>query len=527
MRGRMMVGAAWLLAGCTFGDASEPVTDDDGADDAADTDAGGDADDDAPDDDDDDAADAGPDAGEDDDAGDDGSPFGPGPWDQGWPIPIDPQTDGDPTSGYEIIAEGTILSCGVPMSFWGLVSPFLGPLLDADPLPGRTGDNADMPYGWTVHTPASGVRMASQNCLACHAGYFNGELIVGLGAAHKDYTFNVVDLLDAVPILDLPPGGELSELLRFFDRLDGFGGNTVMRTIGTNPAEMVAISLVAHRDPQTLQWSDEPYFEIPPMPVPSDVPPWWRARKKHALFYNAMARGDHRGTMMLATSMCTDSVQEAEAIASQFNNVHAFVRSVPVPKYPLAIDEALAAVGQGVFESECAGCHGTYGATEADDTYPNLLLPLDVVGTDPVVAEGGTLWAPELVDWYNASYYGTITPMVPDDPWPGYAAPPLDGVWATGPFLHNGSVPTIALVLDSTKRPTYWRRADYDSTHFDDSNLGWPYAEVGSGHDALAPEERKYVYDTTLFGHDNGGHTFGDHLTDHERAAVLEYLKTL
>jgi len=527
MRGRMMIGAAWLLAGCTFGNASEPASDDgdDGADEGqTDTaDGNGEAEAEAEGDD----ADAEGDAGEDDDAGDDGSPYGPGPWDHGWAVPAEPQTGGDPAAGFVTLTEGTILTCGVPLSLWGLVSPFLGPLADSQPLPGRTGDNADIPLDWTVHTPDSGVRMVSQNCLQCHAGEFNGELILGLGVADKDFTFNTVDLLDAVPILDLPPGNDLSELLRFFDRLDGLGGNTVMPTIGQNPAEMSAISLVAHRDPITLEWSDDPYFDIPPVPVPLDVPPWWRARKKNALFYNAMARGDHRGTMMLATALCTDTVDEAEAIASQFNNVHAYVRTLPSPKYPFAIDEALAATGKGVYESECAGCHGTYGVAEADDTYPNLLLPLDVIETDPVAAEGGTLWAPQLVSWYNASYYGTITPMVPDDPWPGYIAPPLDGVWATAPFLHNGSVPTIAAVLDSTKRPTYWRRVDYDSTNFDTNNLGWPYAEVASGHDALPEAERKYVYDTTLFAHDNGGHTFGDHLTEHERAAVLEYLKTL
>jgi hypothetical protein len=39
----------------------------------------------------------------------------------------------------------------------------------------------------------------------------------------------------------------------------------------------------------------------------------------------------------------------------------------------------------------------------------------------------------------------------------GYVAPPLDGVWATAPYLHNGSVPTLAALLDTRNRPTYWR----------------------------------------------------------------------
>ena len=42
--------------------------------------------------------------------------------------------------------------------------------------------------------------------------------------------------------------------------------------------------------------------------------PWWRAAKKNALFYYAMARGDHRGTMILATALCTDDVAEAVTV---------------------------------------------------------------------------------------------------------------------------------------------------------------------------------------------------------------------
>jgi mono/diheme cytochrome c family protein len=300
-----------------------------------------------------------------------------------------------------------------------------------------------------------------------------------------------------------------------------------MRTVGQNPAEAVAVTLVAHRDPSTLAWSDQPLQPLPEIVVPSDPPPWWRAHKKHALFYNAMARGDLRGTMMLATSLCTDTVAEATGIASYFNNIHAYINSLRAPEYPFAIDASLLAQGEQVFLDNCAGCHGTYAEDEADEHYPNLLFPLDVIGTDPVVAEGGTKWAPHMVQWYNGSFYGTITRMEPDNPWPGYAAPPLDGVWATGPFLHNGSVPSIALVLDSSKRPTYWKRVDYDSTNFDEINLGWPWLELDQGWAETPEAERKYVYDTTMLAHSNAGHTFGDHLDDDQRRAVIEYLKTL
>ena len=58
----------------------------------------------------------------------------------------------------------------------------------------------------------------------------------------------------------------------------------------------------------------------------------------------------------------------------------------------------------------------------------------------------GTELAPHMVEWYNSSFYGEITQMIPNDPYPGYMVPPLDGIWATAPFFHNGSVPDIKRV---------------------------------------------------------------------------------
>ena len=76
---------------------------------------------------------------------------------------------------------------------------------------------------------------------------------------------------------------------------------------------------------------------------------------------------------------------------------------------------------------------------------------------------------------------------VTDDPTPGYTAPPLDGIWATAPYFHNGSVPSIALVLDSAARPGTWRRLDYDSTNFDQDALGWPWQPAPAWNDACGP----------------------------------------
>ena len=88
-------------------------------------------------------------------------------------------------------------------------------------------------------------------------------------------------------------------------------------------------------------------------------------------------------------------------------------------------------------------------------------------------------------------------------------------------------MPTLELLLNSEARPTYWRRVDYESANYDRQGLGWPFIALSFGHDVFSVGEHKFIYDTTIFGHGNGGHTFGDHLSDDDRGALLEYLKTI
>jgi hypothetical protein len=305
-----------------------------------------------------------------------------------------------------------------------------------------------------------------------------------------------------------------------------------MRTVGTNPAEMLATTFVAHRDRHTLAWSDTPLLTIPALEnspagtkIVSDTPPWWRMSKKNGQFYNGMGRGDHRRSMMLAGSLCTDSVPQAEAIDQHFNDVSAYISSIEPPAYPFPIDRALADQGRALFKATCGGCHGSYAPDV--ETYPNLLIPIEEIGTDPAVALGGTSkeFGSDLVEWYNESWYGQVGPY---EPFKGYVAPPLDAIWATAPYLHNGSVPDVETLLDSTKRPKYWRRVDHDTTNYDQNNLGYRWVALPSGQ-AAPPLNvaAKDIYDTEQYSHTNTGHTYGDSLTVEQRRAIIEYLKTL
>jgi RoxA-like, cytochrome c-like len=461
----------------------------------------------------------------------------------------DPQDPGDATAGRATLLGGDFMTCGVPFKLWE--TPALRPLIaqgfggkSTDPaIPDRTGHNDGLPYFLTAFTTPEGVDVLNANCLLCHGGQFDGQVMIGLGNPTRDFTAGAGggsglppltdDLLNFYGLND----AEKAEVRKLFARGDIVAPKTVVRTVGQNPAEMLAAILMAHHDRDTLAWSDDPVVdfvvrdengdEIAEPIVTSDPPPWWRAHKKNGLFYNGMARGQHRGTMAAATSVCVDSIPRAQEVDAMFKDINAFIMSLRAPTYPRGIDAALAAEGRQVFLDNCATCHGTYGVDDDHDFYPNLLIPLDVIGTDPVVANAGVVHTPELVDWYNLSFYGAITPLVPNDPFPGYMPPPLDGIWATAPYLHNGSVPTLALLLNSGDRPTYWRRNDYDSTHFDEESVGWPWTTITVPQAEAPPGIQKFVYDTTYWSQSNKGHRFGDHLRKRERRAVIEYLKTL
>jgi hypothetical protein len=132
-------------------------------------------------------------------------------------------------------------------------------------------------------------------------------------------------------------------------------------------------------------------------------------------------------------------------------------------------------------------------------------------------------------EYYNKSWfaqevgdgYKTTEPR-------GYQAPPLDGIWATAPYFHNGAAPTVYHVLNSQARPKLFTRSyRTDAEAYDADKVGWKVQVLDRVPADLTPLERRKIYDTTQPGRGNAGHTFGDDLSDDERWAVIEYLKKL
>jgi mono/diheme cytochrome c family protein len=436
-------------------------------------------------------------------------------------VPSTAQRPGDPARGFQELTTGDYVGCGFPADAYAQISPLLGSV-DPGDLLDRAGPGKDLPYDVNAFVTKTGVTVVAPSCLACHAGHILGKLVIGLGDTSANFT---EDRSGLVPLVDgLVEGDDArAEWQTFADRLTALGPYMVVATVGLSPADNIAPVLAAHRDPHTLAWSNTlaPNVKLAPA-VPIDVPPWWRMKKKHALYYNAAGRGDHARLMMSASMFCTDSVADATRIDAAFPDVRAYIESLTPPAYPFPIDAAAAARGKTVFAGTCARCHGD----NTEDGYPNLVVAASVVGTDPTLASDGTnaVYAGTFLDWFRASFYGEKSQL---EPAPGYIAPPLDGIWATAPYLHNGSVPTLAALLDSRTRPTYWTRS-YDSNDYDDRALGWRFTALDHGQaDEPDPNVRRKIYDTTLPGYAATGHTFGDDLTDADRADLLEYLKQL
>lgn len=102
-----------------------------------------------------------------------------------------------------------------------------------------------------------------------------------------------------------------------------------------------------------------------------------------------------------------------------------------------------------------------------------------------------------------------------------YKARPLNGVWSSAPYLHDGSVADMyQLILPAAERNTTFYLGAWD---YDPKVLGY----------VSEPSEGGFLFDTTLPGNSNSSHEYGTGaydqavLTGQLRWALIEYLKTL
>jgi hypothetical protein len=181
--------------------------------------------------------------------------------------------------------------------------------------------------------------------------------------------------------------------------------------------------------------------------------------------------------------------------------------------------------GARLFQRHCAECHSSPAGT---------LVPASRVGTDPTRLQtfNQPLLFPEPGDRDFAGLLGrtlrAIQQRAPDAGalrqegdtiWRGtdqYLAKPLAGIWATAPYLHNGSVPTLwDLLQPAARRPRT----------FIVGHLEYDPVDVGLGEEPHSEEPFRFI--VTHPGNSNIGHEYGTELSEAEKRDLIEYLKAL
>lgn len=229
------------------------------------------------------------------------------------------------------------------------------------------------------------------------------------------------------------------------------------------------------------------------------------------------------------------------------------------PKWPEDVlgklDAGKLARGATVYGAQCHSCHALVNRDDPKRQLKAVLTPLDVIGTDPKMvrnfldatsatgpwqgqkvamvagdklgaraptidlvahaAVGATLAQPLLaIEQTAGSWHKVYKAGIAKHP-DYYKARPLSGIWASAPYLHNGSVPSLAELL----KPPGERVASFHvgSREFDPAVVGLSTAD---GPNTM-------LLDTREPGNGNGGHEFGTTLSDADKADLLEYLKSL
>ena len=236
------------------------------------------------------------------------------------------------------------------------------------------------------------------------------------------------------------------------------------------------------------------------------VPLWnWRPRNEFGLHWDGLNNSLEE---IFLNSGIGNGASGRSLDRGSLMRIKQWIFDLPPARYPFAIDNMLAERGKPIFAANCAGCHAFGGAKIGTS------IPIEMVGTDRNRLDS---WTPEAADAFNAldSYRWRYTHFRKTS---GYVAVSLDGIWTHAPYLHNGSVPTLAdMLTPPAQRPVTFIRG-YDV--YDKEKVGF----VSSG-DGAARVGR--LFDTRLLGNGNQGHLFGTTLNADEKRALIEYMKTL
>jgi hypothetical protein len=250
-----------------------------------------------------------------------------------------------------------------------------------------------------------------------------------------------------------------------------------------------------------------------------DVPSVWQMQARDGRSLTWGGSNDSMSELVWLGAVHTGAVGDSADTAS-IERIRSYLSTEPPPEYPMRNPSSERFErGRALYESRCAECHGRSGR-DLNGPEVGKVAPLKLVRTDPNAARTYTA---ELAGRMNALQVADRPPMMQfrkQEP-EGYTNVPLDGLWLRGPYLHNGSVPTVRDLLEPARnRPTLFYRG-YDV--IDEERMGF----VSNVPEAEG--RRFFAFYTGLAGNSNDGHDgprFGTDLPPRDKDALVEYLKS-
>lgn len=314
-----------------------------------------------------------------------------------------------------------------------------------------------------------------------------------------------------------------------------------------------------------------------------DPQPWWNMRYKNTVYWYGETNRIAKDFAFNFTQAHRGLDLNHKAHVRYVEKALQFARSTTPPAYPKEINFTKVEEGRRLFHEKqivtqhgtatCSSCHGTYenltpGKAHWRVNYPGPnTKPMNFI--DPlymdVTKRFGTRLKPQLDmlqlkfgrdfgQIYLEDYLPAFDAMPPEG---GVLPPPLVGIWASAPYFHNGSVPTLFEVLRPQRRSTAWSRV-LDPLAYDFKKVGLSYDESmmfdelyaqnrplpsakelrSPNHDEMKKYSDKHYYDlksvdfrrtyyTDMPGKNVSGHTFAAEWSDDEIYTVIEFLKSL
>jgi mono/diheme cytochrome c family protein len=197
-----------------------------------------------------------------------------------------------------------------------------------------------------------------------------------------------------------------------------------------------------------------------------------------------------------------------------------WLRTLKPPPSPIVPDPSAVERGRAIYMNGCSGCHGYKDASGYVFMGTDLgqVDPIERIGTDRARLDSYTeaFRQRQLGELFAGTPYAFKFFQKTD----GYASQPLDGLWLRGPYLHNGSVPTLRDLLNPpAQRPAAYLRG---SDVVDGVNGGF----VSPPCDPAQKQTAGFCYDTSLAGNRNTGHLYGTDLAAAQKGDLLAYLLT-